>query len=333
MNGIQKQYKTTLSIIGLTMIIWIILFNVLAVAYQFADLFAADIFGETAGEIISSVVYDLVYLGIFMIPVAFFRLLSKGRRVEPMRFEFGFESPIKTFALIVGGIAAAFAFAHLNSIFMGFINIPKPENFFSEPYIQITDRGLILQFITIALVPAFCEEFLFRGVILSNLMPYGRSTAIVISSLLFGLMHGNFYQFLYTTVAGLVLGFIYVKTGSIWCSTLMHMLNNSISILQTAVLDRFNDEYAETLWIAFEGLLFAVGAVCIVYLVSVYGRPKRTHREVPANVFGKRLEKDLSFGASAALPASEAVKSFFTPTIVVFVVYSIFNAVIVLFAV
>ena len=55
----------------------------------------------------------------------------------------------------------------------------------------------VLVVLCIVIVPAFCEEFLFRGVVLSNLMPYGKGTAIIVISVPFGLMHGNFYQFLY----------------------------------------------------------------------------------------------------------------------------------------
>ena len=75
-----------------------------------------------------------------------------------------------------------------------------------------------------------CEELLFRGVILSGLRRYGTWPAIVISSLLFALAHASIYRLLPTFCLGLMLGYIVVKTGSIYCSMLLHALNNGVAV-------------------------------------------------------------------------------------------------------
>ena len=323
MNDVRKQYKNTLNIIGLTMIIWVVLSNLLATVYYFVDTLAWKYAIPVAAEIISSVTYDIVYLSMFMVPAAVFKVLNRGKKLEPMRLGIRFDSIGETLAMIVGGITCAFAFAYFNSMIVG--DVAQSETFFNEPIVYTSDLTLILQFITIGIVPAFCEEFLFRGIILSNLMPYGKSTAIMVSSVLFGLMHGNFYQFLYTTVAGIILGYLYVKTESIWASTLMHMANNSISILQTAVFDRLSEEYSGLVWMIFECALFMAGIICIVYLLSKRMKKMDANEEKANPVFGAPLGERMSKGGSRAISASDAVRCFFVPTIIAFLVYSIIN--------
>ncbi len=76
------------------------------------------------------------------------------------------------------------------------------------------------------------EELLFRGVLLESLrVRYGIIAAWVISSLLFGIVHLVPAVAVNAAVMGLVLGFAYVSTGSIWAPVILHFINNSISYL------------------------------------------------------------------------------------------------------
>ncbi len=90
--------------------------------------------------------------------------------------------------------------------------------------------GFLLSLIATAVVPALAEEFACRGIILGLLKKYGEGFAVVASSVLFGIMHGNFEQIPFATMVGLVLGYIYVKTKSLWSCVLVHFINNAISV-------------------------------------------------------------------------------------------------------
>lgn len=331
MTDLKKQYRSTLLAVGGTMLLWALFFNIFFSGVLAADVILELVPNKGVVEIISSVIYDAAYLGAFMLPVAFFKLISRGRRVEPMRLEIKYSK--YSWLWIIGGVTCAFAFSLLNGMVMSFVQLPDDGGIIKEATEYMSDQSLILQFITIALVPAFCEEFLFRGLILSNLMPYGKGLAIIISSVLFGLMHGNFYQFLYTTVAGIILGVIYVMTDSIWCSVLLHMINNSMSILQTALLERFTEEAASMIWLAIEGALFFAGLVCIVILVIKYGQRKSAGERMAGSVFGKAFEESEVYpsGVAEALTHRDVVRGFFNPAIIAFIAYALFNAVTVLF--
>ncbi len=90
--------------------------------------------------------------------------------------------------------------------------------------------GVLLAFLSIAVVPALVEEFALRGVVLGLLKPYGQGFAIIVSAVIFGLMHGNLVQIPFALVVGLALGFITVKSGSVWTAVLVHFINNAISV-------------------------------------------------------------------------------------------------------
>src|SRR5262245_12131511 len=83
----------------------------------------------------------------------------------------------------------------------------------------------------ICLAPAICEELAFRGFILSGLRQSGRDwTAIIITSAVFGLAHGILQQSLGAAVIGVVIGFIAVKSGSLWPGVAYHAVHNGLSV-------------------------------------------------------------------------------------------------------
>ncbi|MCL1904360.1 MAG: CPBP family intramembrane metalloprotease [Oscillospiraceae bacterium] len=88
--------------------------------------------------------------------------------------------------------------------------------------------GIVL-FIYMVFAAAIFEEFFCRGIILNALKPYGNGFAIIISGFLFGIMHGNFQQFFYAFVLGIVFAYITLQTGSILASTILHASFNSIA--------------------------------------------------------------------------------------------------------
>ena len=72
-----------------------------------------------------------------------------------------------------------------------------------------------VELLLVAILPAFCEEFIHRGVLLQGIKHAGFKKAIVISSLMFGLIHFNIQQFFYAFIIGLILGFVSVVAKNI----------------------------------------------------------------------------------------------------------------------
>lgn len=96
-----------------------------------------------------------------------------------------------------------------------------------------------------AVLPAFGEELMFRGVMFGT---YKRSRplgAIFLSAFLFGCMHMNFNQFLYTFVLGIYMAFLVEFTGSIFSSMLAHFVINFTSVIMTYALPLLQNTMTE----------------------------------------------------------------------------------------
>ena len=69
-----------------------------------------------------------------------------------------------------------------------------------------------------------------RGVLMGVLRKYGDGFAIIVSALVFGLMHGNLVQIPFAFVLGLFFGYAVIRTGTIWTAVVIHFLNNLLSV-------------------------------------------------------------------------------------------------------
>ncbi len=92
-------------------------------------------------------------------------------------------------------------------------------------------------FVLLVFIAPIFEEFIFRGIIQNALKPYGNGLAIFVSGIAFGLYHGNFQQCFYTAAAGIALGYIANVTGSIFPTTVIHMIMNSLSGIMILLLN------------------------------------------------------------------------------------------------
>lgn len=102
--------------------------------------------------------------------------------------------------------------------------------------------------IAVVAIPAVSEELFFRGLLLPALgRRYGRGVGLALSALLFGAMHVMPVAIVYATVAGLVLGLVRLRTGSVLVPIAMHGAFNAVPVLLSAELARvegFNTEHA-----------------------------------------------------------------------------------------
>lgn len=85
----------------------------------------------------------------------------------------------------------------------------------------------VSMFLYVSLFAPLFEEVLFRGLILRNLLPYGKKFAIMGSAFLFGIFHGNLSQSLFAFVVGLVLGYAAAEYSLGW-AVLLHFINNFV---------------------------------------------------------------------------------------------------------
>jgi membrane protease YdiL (CAAX protease family) len=92
--------------------------------------------------------------------------------------------------------------------------------------------SFILMLLCVGILPALLEEFAIRGVVLGALRKkFSDTSAIVISSVLFGIMHGNLQQIPFATLLGLLLAYTTIYTGSLLPAIVIHAVNNTMSVI------------------------------------------------------------------------------------------------------
>ncbi|MBQ4155854.1 MAG: CPBP family intramembrane metalloprotease, partial [Clostridia bacterium] len=162
----------------------------------------------------------------------------------------------------------AFGFALVANIFTAIFNFVL-ENFFDFKAItsdigsSTTDDPFEFIFILIcsAIFPALVEEFAFRGMILGSLKKFGDWPAILISSIVFAVFHGNFVQIPFAFLVGVALGIIVVISGSIWTSILAHFLINAYAV----IANQFQANYSRLFFVLFYAII-VLGSICFTYL-------------------------------------------------------------------
>lgn len=119
---------------------------------------------------------------------------------------------------------------------------------------------LIVSILLLALIPAIVEEMLFRGGLQNMLKNINAKpvVAIVVTALLFSLIHFSFYGFLSRLFLGLLLGFVFEWSRNLWLCIFFHFLNNAFILIQvyvTAGPGGINEEALNTTTPVFYALL------------------------------------------------------------------------------
>ncbi|MBQ9166682.1 MAG: CPBP family intramembrane metalloprotease [Oscillospiraceae bacterium] len=125
---------------------------------------------------------------------------------------------------LVSGALVGLGVMYLANLFTQYLLIPTETENAVESFMTETPIGYLV--LTTVILAPICEEYIFRRLLQDRLLFLGDWTALVISSLFFGLFHTNLYQFFYATAVGLVLGYIRIMTGKMRWNILLHLFIN-----------------------------------------------------------------------------------------------------------
>ncbi|MBV8325491.1 type II CAAX endopeptidase family protein [Chryseobacterium sp.] len=147
--------------------------------------------------------------------------------------------------------------------------------YFTQLMNQLTDDPVVMVIMTAVLAPVF-EEIIFRGIIQKGLMNKGVEPwkAILYASVIFGVVHGNPWQFISAVMLGCVLGLVYYKTKSLLMPMLLHGFNNlTLSLL---VIYGKEESFAKVLHVS-EWLILAVGIVLFSLFYYLFMKKYKVH--------------------------------------------------------
>lgn len=140
----------------------------------------------------------------------------------------------------------------------------------------------------IGILAPVMEELIYRKLLIDRLAHLGDLPAILISGVSFGLIHGNFSQFFYATAVGLLFGYIYINTGKLRYTLLLHMAINLIGGVALAEVSKLSviaptaplTVILSVLSVCFF-VLTVVGAIVAAVLFLIYCRRPLRRAEVP----------------------------------------------------
>nr|HPH93964.1 ABC transporter permease subunit/CPBP intramembrane protease [Candidatus Cloacimonas sp.] len=163
------------------------------------------------------------------------------------------------------------------SIISQLINIIFP---FPEKYMEALSNLYKMNetpwkvFLAIALLPGICEELLFRGFLIRFFEKYSVRWAVVISAILFAVYHLDPFRFIPVLLLGLLLGYLAVRSGSLYASMFAHIINNGMAFVLVT--------FSNAGWVKFiakdgENINYwLIAPALIIFCISLYAFHKVT---------------------------------------------------------
>ncbi len=318
------EYRNLINRIASVMLIFLVSFFAFheisyAITYSLTDKITPK--GIT---LVGGLLEALAYFFSFLFPALTFKWISRKNKMSVKSIPAKLTLPKNFPLLIIAAIGVTLCFAFLNAVFLELIGYDSGIYLYEEyAYGSLEGFEYVIMFISVAIVPAFCEELLFRGVIMKNLVPYGKGTAVIVSALLFALMHQNPAQFLYTFFGGIILALVCIETGSIWCSVFIHLFNNAISVFEEVISTRLSEAAAGYIISIIEGTACVGGFVALIILVRLYEKKKKEDKErIDDGFFCQDFEQSYYFSPKR-VSVSELIRSFCTPMMLTFCILAI----------
>lgn len=213
-----KEARKNLLRIGLALLVYLIITSaVQATAMFVCSRFAPHIYEQDWFFIACTLLTYAVGLPIF------FGFIASMPKQKPQKAKMGFSGWICFLAISflmmeAGSTIAVFLMDAIESI--------KGQEISNAIADQINSSSPLVNLIVAVLLAPIFEELICRKLIIDRLLPYSETLAVVTSGLLFGLIHGNFYQFFYAMLLGMLFAVVYIKTGNIFHTIGMHAIVN-----------------------------------------------------------------------------------------------------------
>lgn len=181
------------------------------------------------------------------------------------------------------------------------LNLPNPD-------VNI-DFDIVSMIILAAVLPAFCEEVIFRGTIAGALENNKNKLAsLAICGALFSVFHMNPAQTVHQFALGAFLALLYYRSGSLWTTAVVHFFNNIFVIALSAIFGEQADLFFErnAIWLFFVGLVCFAGAVC-GYLFTTKSKWQSAAADGEEPKYGKNCIILLSVSVAICIAAWIAV--------------------------
>ena len=210
---------------------------------------------------------------VLLIPLGLWRMTPAPLRKLKMELPTVGQTLIVLSLLVPVIVVSDFLFRTVKQLLSGTgLLEPLEQMFVQNQLMELKDSPLWMMVFFIAVMPAIGEEFLFRGLIGRGLTArWGLVTGVVITSLLFGIVHVYPPHVAAAAMMGVALHVIYLTTKSYWAPVMFHFINNTLSVVMMRVQqEQVGDP---SLLISFGCLIYVFWCLYWLYQMRTEYRP------------------------------------------------------------
>lgn len=228
----------------------------------------------------SYLLYQIVYVGIIVAFAAIYKSRPRDFGYRKVKVRYLFIALALAFGLL-------FSLNWVNGWFVEFLELLG----YKPPYMDypgLTEREYALQYqlpslagagffgvlLVVAVLPALCEETIFRGIILDGVKDIGTVAACLLGGLLFSIFHQSPTQTIYQFICGAAFTLLAIRADSIWPAILIHFVNNAVIIFD------YKFDFLSKVSSGGAIAIYVISAVCLaaslVYLIFF---DKKTNRK------------------------------------------------------
>lgn len=244
---------------GIYLTAFILMYIVLALIVVVSVIAKVDLNKDnTATTVINNLTMIFTQFAFVLAPLMYCKATNKTEAIRGIKLKRGISVQQGLLCLAIGVLIVITFYP----IAEGFIQFLKWTGYEYELSISSSQSVgmLFLNLFVVGLLPAIGEEFLFRGFIARGLKARSYVFAMVMTGFMFSIFHGNALQLVHQFLGGMIMTFVYLASGSIYTSMIVHFVNNVVALVTDFVLLKCVGTAVQSM---------SVGMACAIYIPMI----------------------------------------------------------------
>lgn len=201
---------------------------------------------------------------IMLVPAYLYVVILKPQGLETVSYER--PSVMNTFRIVLFTLLLIPAISVIVQISGLFV-----RNRAGDVVSSLMGNPIWLNMILLAVIPAICEEYIFRGLLFNGYKKRNPMRAMLMSSFLFGLIHMNASQFIYAFVMGIILCLLVYATGTVMSSIIAHFVFNGYNVIISYLAADIIDESSQAAIPSMEQYIIVYAVMAIFAILGIIG--------------------------------------------------------------
>ena len=206
----------------------------------------------------------------YILPFPIFYWLMKKIDTTPIEKT---NTNVKTFILYIGITLTLMWMGNIIGLLITTLLSSGMQSDIANPVHQlINSTNIWFNLIIISVMAPIFEEIFFRKLLIDRTIKYGAKVSIILSAVIFALFHGNLNQFFYALLMGGFLAYVYIKTGKITYTIILHLIVNFMGSVVSIILSNSITAIQSGSGMFDYGIILLYVMVIFVFLIiGIYG--------------------------------------------------------------